>query len=81
MFSNKFGVFKWVLGHESYPYALCLGVTFQGQNLVHIVYSSQLTCETGEINITVHLGHVLFSFSAFSPCTRSKLTIEKGPII
>ena len=30
--SDKFGVFKWVLGQESHPYELCLGATFQGHN-------------------------------------------------
>ena len=31
MFSSKFGTIKWVLGQESHLYALCLGVSFQGQ--------------------------------------------------
>ena len=30
-FMYKLGI-NWVLGQESHPYALCLGVTFQGQN-------------------------------------------------
>ena len=29
-FYDKFGLFKWLLGQESCPYTLCLGVTFQG---------------------------------------------------
>ena len=32
VFCSKIWVFKWVLGQESHPYTLCLGITFQGQN-------------------------------------------------
>ena len=32
MFTGVIWVFKWVLGQESHPYALCLGITFQGQS-------------------------------------------------
>ena len=56
--TDKCGVFKWILGQESNPNAFCLGVTFQRQNKVHIVYLS-------EINNAVHLSHALFSFAAF----------------
>ena len=45
-----------------------------GQNQVHIVYLSV-------INNTMHLGHALFSFSAFYPCIWSKLVIEKGLLL
>ena len=47
---SKLGI-KLGLGQEGHPYALCLGVTFQGQNLVCIGQSVYLTCETGVINI------------------------------
>ena len=36
---------------KCHPYALCLEVTFQGQNLVCVGQSVYLTCETGVINI------------------------------
>ena len=45
VFCSKMWVFKWVLGQESYPYALCLGITFQGQNRIYLVK------ERGEISV------------------------------
>ena len=77
---SKIWVFKWVLGQESHPYALCIGVTFQGQNYAHTVYSCHFTCETGEINNSVHLGHALFSIFSFSYRHMIQIVNRKGPI-
>ena len=45
VFCSQIWVVKWVLGQESDPYALCLGITFQGPNQVHLVK------ERGEISV------------------------------
>ena len=37
VFCSKVGVFKWVLGQESHASALCFGITYRGQNKVHLV--------------------------------------------